>query len=132
MKKFWMFFMLLLMFAAIGYAGIPVNEDFNTGPIKTTTVSAAAWNLVTGSTAQTTDDSGNKINTRAYQIGIFDSAYNVLDFYYAYSANPPAFFPWRASLWGPLQTKQLPPTAGVYVYVTFTTGTATAYIDLKY
>ena len=132
MKKLLMLLALLFTFIAVGYAGIPVNEDFNTGNIQKTTVSDSAWNLVTGSTAQTSDNSGNKFNTRAYQIAVYDSAYNVLDFYYAYSASPSTWFPWRASLWGPLQTNQLPPAAGFYIYLTITSGTATAYIDLKY
>ena len=134
MKKLIMFLMLILMFAIVGYAALPVQDDFNTGgiPASPTTIAAGAWTLVVGSTAQTTDSNGNKINTRAYQIAVVDSSLVPVNFWYAYAAVPgTAYFPWLQSLWGPLQTKQLPPTTGIYIY-SGVTYTATAFIDRKY
>lgn len=117
------------LIARAGYS----SEDYLTGGINTLTAAAGAWTQVcTNNVGQ--DMSGNYKWLRAYQIAVYTSvsSFAPLDFYYAYSSAPTQVFPWHATSWGPLQTKQIPPSVGVYISLTYTSGTAAVYVDQKY
>lgn len=112
------------------------SEYYTTDTPAITSVSnssvAGCWYTLSGSQQRFSADTGSVETTQAYQIAILTSTGATVDFFYAYSNTPAAWFPWLETIWGPLQTKQQPKTSGIMVSVQGTSLTCSAFLERKY
>ena len=94
------------------------------------TTTASGFTQITGSTQPQYDANGNKFNSTGFQVQVYDSSGNAMDFYYAYLKNPSVYQPWKQSLYGPMQRCMILPSSGFYIAPTFTAqGSITAYLE---
>lgn len=138
MKKTLLLLLLLLM-PLVANAWLGSSDYYSTDTPFITSVSnssvAGCWYTLSGTQQRVAADTGAKETTQAYQIAITDGSTTApisVDFFYAYSNTPTAYFPWLQTLWGPLQTKQQPPNNGICVSVINTSNTCSAYVERKY